>query len=72
MIFLTVTTSSCRTAFLKRGPHIHSGRWIAVAKKQGEDVILSVVSGLGDQAEVGGVSAAICVTCSLLISVRPR
>lgn len=52
--------------------HRHAGGRLAVAQQQGEDVVLAVVSGLGDQRQVGRVRSAIGIASSLLVGVRPR
>lgn len=52
--------------------YIDSSRWISVAKQQGEDVVLAVVPGLSDEAEVRWVGSAIGIACSFLIGIGPR
>lgn len=46
-------------------------RRLAVAQQQAEDVVLSIVTRLGDEAQVRRVGAAVGVARRLLIRVRP-
>ena len=53
------------------GKYIDSCRWISVAQEQREDVILAVMSGLGDEAEVRWVGSSIGIASCLFIGVWP-
>ena len=50
---------------------MHAGRRVAVAQQQGHDVVVPIVPGLGDEAQVWGVGSAVGIAGTLLIGVRP-
>ena len=50
---------------------MHASWGVAVTQQEGHDVVVPVVPGLGDQAEVGRVGPAVGIACSLLIGIGP-
>ena len=51
--------------------HIHACGWVTVAQQEREDIVLAIMAGLGDQAQVRWVGAAISIAGCLLIGVWP-
>ena len=51
--------------------YIDTGWRVSVAQQEGENVVLSVVASLGDEAEIRGVGTAVGISGSLFIGVWP-
>lgn len=61
-----VSPQTTRTPPIRSHTHRDARGRLPVAQQQGEDVVLAVVAGLGDEGEVGGVGAAVGVARVLL------